>query len=72
MSLTHHVYRVLKYMYEEGNRNNQIKNKNPGNEINETILLVPYFLHKFSKDVSSLSRLIKKILYKTCTKYKFI
>jgi len=41
-------------VYEEGNRNNQIKNKNPGNEINETILLVPYFLYKFSKDISSL------------------
>jgi len=51
---TPHVYRVLKYVYEEGNRNNQIKNKNPGNEINETILLVPYFLYKFSKDISSL------------------
>jgi hypothetical protein len=38
--------------YEEGNKKNQIKNKNPGNEMNKTILLVPYFPYKFSRDTS--------------------
>jgi hypothetical protein len=46
-----YVYRVLKY--EEGNRKNQIKNENTGNEMNKTILLVVYFLYKFSRDISN-------------------